>query len=361
MTIGSSFGLITPKGVKEETFEKATKSFLQYSGLDDKEKALTKMWGHVFDVPTLVGIEIEVENITVNIPVVEPVWTVTVDPSLRNNGKELKSAPLTPKQAVISLSTLWQTLYKVCKPDFSWRTSIHFHLNVCDLDKEELQKMLLLSLIFEDLFFTFVGQDRDQSIFCVPLRQSTQMNLIRSFLKGKKSVGEISGEKWHKYSAVNLFRLQDLGTVEFRHMGGTDSILKITTWLVLLLQLYRASVKMPSSVIRDWIMELNTSSKYWEFVCEVFSPEVTNKLQINDWQTIMDKTISKAKDFFVDPIKFGEVKEGSALAKQVEKVMKERETEDNTRELKKAASAKFELDLAAAAIKAKVKKPNPQF
>jgi hypothetical protein len=315
MSIGSSLGKVSPKAYTEEDFDEHLKGFIAYTGIKVKSLDSLKNYKHLFDVPTLVGIEIEVENIGKILPLFSPYWVVKNDLSLRNNGKEFMSIPVSPRQAFHSLALLWEVLYKLAKPDFSWRTSIHFHLNVLELGNDEVRKMMLLSLLFEDLLFEFVGRNREQSIFCVPLHQSTQMSLLRSFISKKKSLMDIAGEKWNKYSAVNLSRIPDLGTVEFRHLGGTDDLDKVLTWLSFLLQIYQASVGLSMDSIRTKVLELNTSSKYWEFVTQVFTPDIVMKMKIKDWESLFKHTISKAKDFFVDPIKFPEIKDDSTLAK----------------------------------------------
>lgn len=324
--IGTNLGLESPKVIPDREFGRLIDSFAAYVGENKMIDAaladpIIKKLAHLYDIPTLVGIEIEVENIGMDLPVPD-FWVVDKDNSLRNNGKEIQSRPLTPEQAIKALSVLWKVMNKWCKPDFSWRTSIHFHLNILEMSPEELRKFLLLTYLFEDLLFSYAGKDREQSIFCVPLSQSTQRHLLRAFLQKKKSVKEISGQNWLKYSAVGLFRVHDLGTVEFRHLGGTGDLHKIFMWLSFALQLYRAAISMPMELIKERIMDLNTSSKYHEFVASVFSPDVVAAMPVKDFQALFTHTISKAKDFFVDPVKYAGTLEDSALGKYAEKVRK---------------------------------------
>jgi hypothetical protein len=49
--------------------------------------------------------------------------------------------------------------------------------------------------------------------------------------------------KWHKYTALNLKRMIDLGTVEFRHMHGTSDPAEIDVWLHVLENLWKVAQK----------------------------------------------------------------------------------------------------------------------
>ena len=318
-TIGGNLGLSSPAQISDKAFDKLITAFAAYV---DEGKEITKAlnnpvvkkMAHLYDIPTLVGIEIEVENIEIQLPVPD-FWQVDKDNSLRNNGKEIQSRPLTPEQAVKSLLVLWNVMNKWAKPDFSWRTSIHFHLNILELQPEELRKFLLLTLLCENLLFAYAGRDREQSIFCVPLSQSTQMSLIRAFIQKKKSVKEISGQNWLKYSAVGLFRVHDLGTIEFRHLGGTGDLKRVLMWLSFILQLYRAAVAMPMDLLKERILDLNSSSQYYEFLASIFTPEILQEMPVKNFQDLLATTISRAKDFFVDPVKYSGTLDESSLGK----------------------------------------------
>jgi hypothetical protein len=43
---------------------------------------------------------------------------------------------------------------------------------------------------------------------------------------------------WSKYTALNLKRLEDLGTVEFRHLHGSSSAPLLDHWLTIIGRLY---------------------------------------------------------------------------------------------------------------------------
>lgn len=98
----------------------------------------------------MVGIEIEVENITQQV-IPLAYWDAKSDGSLRNNGIELVSVPLQIKQVQLALEHVFDVLNQNNKPDFSNRTSIHIHVNCRDLTQDQLYNFILLYAIFENI------------------------------------------------------------------------------------------------------------------------------------------------------------------------------------------------------------------
>jgi hypothetical protein len=152
------------------------------------------------------------------------------DHSLRNNGIEYKTAPLSLKNSLDAFSFLHDRLSLGENP-FSERTSIHVHVNVGNLTEHQAKQFVLLYALFEPLFFKFVGQQRQDSIFCVPL---TYTYLPTHYSNNFQSlVG-----KWHKYTAFNILPVKNLGTFEFRHLGGTGDKKRFTKWITSLADFY---------------------------------------------------------------------------------------------------------------------------
>jgi hypothetical protein len=77
---------------------------------------------------------------------------------------------------------------------------------------------------------------------------------------------------WEKYSAVNLSRLADLGTVEFRHLPGTRDGATIAVWLRILNDL-RAFSK---SVTEEEFLRLLEFRNAHMMLHRVFSPQIQN-------------------------------------------------------------------------------------
>lgn len=323
MKLSNKTGIQSPLPLKN--FRDLSEQFGNYLGMNGRwykegvENAA--LYKHVFNVPTVLGIEVEVESINKELPI-PGYWTMKGDGSLRNSGREFVSTPMSPEQAFVGISILWRILDKMCGGhDFSWRTSIHVHLNVLDMEEEEFQKLMLLCIVFEDLFFELVGNDRREGVFCIPITRSTHHQELRKFFQGNLSVKQLS-QRWQKYSACNIARLfgggpgqegAGLGTVEFRHLGGTKDIRVVMTWISMILQLYQAAITLSKEKLHGRILDLNTSSKYVDFINSVFTPEVTSRLHIKDFAGIMSNTISRTKEMLVKAPKFGKIQKDSPM------------------------------------------------
>jgi hypothetical protein len=191
----------------------------------------------------LCGCEFEIEDVKdyKNIPTT---IDVTNDSSLRNNGKEFKTPPQPIDLAVETFKQLHSSL-KVGKQPFSERTSIHVHVNVRELDLVQARQLVLLYALYEPLFFDFVGNIRKNSIFCVPLNYTYLPSVYKLDIKGLK-------EKWHKYTAFNIIPMgpspdhQGFGTVEFRHLYGTNDAYVFETWLKAIKELYTIIMENPT-------------------------------------------------------------------------------------------------------------------
>ena len=148
--------------------------------------------------------------------------TVTEDGSLRNAGREFITSPATLSTTSAILNQFFSRR-NFTKDNYSDRCSVHVHNNCQDMSVEQLASVLLLYQMVEELFFSFVGEERRDNIFCVPWSQTNlSYNVIRRMVDG------YSIPDWQKYTAVNLRRLLDLGTIGFRHMAGTADVKRIS-------------------------------------------------------------------------------------------------------------------------------------
>ena len=216
----------------------------------------------------IVGIEIEVENIKSEIPI-KAYWSVKNDNSLRNNGVELVSNPLAIKQVEGALKHVFSALSTYNEPDFSNRTSIHIHLNCRDLTQDQVWNLVTLYALFEKHFYKFAGNKRLNSIFCVPLFRTNQLTHLEGCLYHFE-------KKWHKYNGLNILPLFDhdgqrgYGTIEFRHLYGTNDIHEILDWINDIMCLRVAAMTMSREELTEMIKTLNTTSKYFGLYAQVF-------------------------------------------------------------------------------------------
>jgi len=217
----------------------------------------------------MVGIEIEVENIT-NAVATAAYWDIKTDGSLRNHGIEMVSVPLQIKQVQLALEHAYEALNQNNKPDFSNRTSVHIHVNCRDLTQDQIHNFILLYAIFEKHFYTIAGNKRLNSIFCVPVFRTNLLNQLRSIVYGLSP-------NWHKYCGINLLPLfqnsvtQGYGTIEFRHLYGTSNQREILEWINDILCLRKYACEISKDDLLNQIKEMNTTSSYLSLYSNVFA------------------------------------------------------------------------------------------
>lgn len=240
-----------------------------------------------------VGIEVEVEGITdggVNV-IDYPVWTIKEDGSLRNHGYEFVSSPIRGDRVTYALNKLYTGLNKGYV--FSPRTSIHVHVNILDLTLPQIASVLVLNLAVEKLLYRFVGGDRDKNNFCVPFGETNYLTgLINDLVEGKTTA--LASWAHVRYLGLNIDSIHKFGTLEFRHMGGTDDITKVGRWINLIGAMKTFAEKNEFSQVLERIKELNTYSNYRKFLDDVFG-EHSWLLGAWDNKTLMEKNVSIIK------------------------------------------------------------------
>jgi hypothetical protein len=181
----------------------------------------------------IAGLECEIEAIPGGKAKPYAIFQCKEDHSLRNNGWEFVSIPEDLPTLVSEFAKLqaWLGL-EMSQDPFSHRTSTHVHVNVSNLTLEQAKNMLMLYALYEEFFFAMVKPERRSNIHCVPL---TETHLPMYY----KHEIQVLREKWSKYSALNLLRLADLGTMEFRHLHGTGDVQEVETWLKVLENLWK--------------------------------------------------------------------------------------------------------------------------
>ena len=242
------------------------------------------------NLDTLVGIEIEVENIR-SLMELHLFWQMKNDGSLRNNGKEFVSIPLKPHQIPYALQYLQTQIEYKNQPKYTSRTSVHIHLNVRDMTKNEIKIMVLLYALFERHFFNFVGTVRETSIFCVPLYRSRQLHSLLS-----TNLTTLCTE-WHKYNALNCGTILgndnvgNFGTIEFRHLYGTANREIICNWINQILLLKVAAKTITLKNLIEEIKTLNTTSEYAALYKNIFGEYAQmNTMTKNDFEYCVTMT-----------------------------------------------------------------------
>lgn len=272
---------------------------------------LTKISTDSFIAPkTHIGIEVEVENVRRIGPnfTIVPLWLLKQDGSLRNNGHEFVTPGVLPVSlAEIALRFLKQELNS--DVDFSKRTSVHIHLDIRQLTFKQLLGLLFTYVVVENLLFKFVGNNRRNNIFCVPLSET---NLIYRLSDHPIQSLQAIEDWWHKYSALNLLPISKFGSIEFRHLPGTLSIEPLLQWIDLIccLKVFAYQKSLPD-IIQE-ITRLNSNSRYHQFVESVFGErcvflDMSNLLVDMEKSVYLVKHAAAANQFHQRVIKSAEV------------------------------------------------------
>lgn len=232
---------------------------------------------------TLVGVEVELENISHRIPndgdrEQLKYWDIIEDGSLRDHGIEFVfTTPLAGKDLVAALSELesFITDNKV-KPRLSDRTSDHIHVDVRDLTEKQYLLFNIIYLIFERVLFKYCGNDRDKSLYCVP------------YYKAQGDLNKMKGLAWdeeerdfrytlndcNKYSACNLKATLKYGSIEFRAHSGEWRVEPLLRWINILLMMRNAAIDMDDKFDIDNIPSTISGMGVNTFFRSVFKDKV---------------------------------------------------------------------------------------
>jgi hypothetical protein len=201
------------------------------------------------------GIEIEVEGTDKQVE--DPRWKSEHDGSLRGRSCEyVLSKPLALEDIRPALMSLANEL-KNEDLIFSFRTSVHVHVNVQQLNQLQLCNMIYTYLLLEEPFLTYCGKERKGNRFCLRLQDAEGLldTLTPIFKLREDALYEFPVDGV-RYAAINLGAIQNYGSLEFRAMRGNLDVDNIGTWVEAL------------SAVRD-------------FACEVDNPDAIFRMYMD--------------------------------------------------------------------------------
>jgi len=198
------------------------------------------------------GIEFEYEHGDILPPVGnQPPWRFVGDGSLRNNGMEAVSPPMTYAEAQRQVPRFYRWYRR-----YSWestvRTSTHVHVNVSDRDMDELPGLFAAYALIEPVLFAYCGDAREENTYCVPWYRAWDdpQHLADIFQQGR----------WNgvtttcKYSAFYVEPLARFHTVEFRHAPLFETPSEVLVWLKICEAVRNYGVsRTPEEVMRDYM------------------------------------------------------------------------------------------------------------
>lgn len=209
-----------------------------------------------------VGIEIEVEGKGL-VPIVSKYWKSEDDGSLRGQYPESRAeyvihTPIMITQVKDAMKELNELLKKSIL-NFSFRTSVHVHVNVQHITEMQLLNLVYTYLLIEEPLMNYCGKERKGNRFCLRLQDAeglleTVMHLVNGGVASLVRIGEDS----IRYSAINLAAVRKYGTVEFRGMRGNADENVINTWANAVVALRTFACKQESpQAIYDKFVQMN--------------------------------------------------------------------------------------------------------
>lgn len=217
------------------------------------------------------GVEIECEGNNL-FPAANDVWNTVPDGSLRgqfpNESCEwVLREPLPLKEAIEAVNWLADANKKATL-NFSFRTSVHIHMNVQDLTFEEYMTLVYTYLLVEEPMMRFCGDQRIGNRFCLRVQDA------EAFLDHVEAMADMGAafirniyEDQIRYASLNLAATKKYGSVEFRGMRGTLDPKVLTTWISAISRLRDFAKEQGSPMA---VHDLFVKSRVEDFLSAVF-------------------------------------------------------------------------------------------
>jgi hypothetical protein len=197
-----------------------------------------------------IGIEIECEGDNM-IALDEAVWRSEDDGSLRGHYPQTRceyilAKPLKIEAIPVALTELSKRLKEAnAVLDFSHRCSVHVHVNVQQLEYQQLLAFMYTYYLLEEPFMTYCGKSRKGNNFCLRLQDAEGvLEVVNAmFENGEEGIHHI-GQDRQRYAAMNFEALRKYGSLEFRGMEGNMDVNRISTWCQALIRMRDFAVKL---------------------------------------------------------------------------------------------------------------------
>lgn len=184
-----------------------------------------------------VGVEAELERTEGRR--LEGLWETKTDGSLHDDGLEYCfSSPLFGKDINIALAEL-EECFTNTNVSTGEDTSLHVHIDVRDMLPEQLNRMFMLYVIFEQTLFNYCSKERESNIFCLSLDRAqaaipSYANISTALLRSNTDDLVMLLRSMPRYAAMNVAAIHRFGSVEFRHHPGEWRAEPIKRWINIL-------------------------------------------------------------------------------------------------------------------------------
>jgi len=208
--------------------------------------------GVLVDDNIFVGIEIELEEVLINKPIdnfISPeYWRVEDEGSIREGAELVFSRPLQGSQIVSAISNFENFLvdfnfHANRFPVISDRCSLHVHVDVSDMELQQIHTMTILYGIYEKVFFQLLNPSRYNLNYCIPIVSSNFGTVFNKITKSPNSDYLVNIDiMCDKYSNLNYKSILKFGSLEFRGHPGTLNSSEIIDWVNILLSIKKWSI-----------------------------------------------------------------------------------------------------------------------
>lgn len=200
----------------------------------------------------LYGAEVEMEySNDTNVPQTPDGWVLHDDGSLRGGVEFVFNEPTNLEESRAKLVALSDA---ITTGNPTMRTSFHVHVDVRGWQVTELANVLRCYMTYEELFFELSGGRRGNQ-FCIPVVGSNVERTFSNFIITTELSPVLRiGLNTLKYAALNLGRIVDFGSIEFRHHAGLHSAEEAIEWLDLIHKFCQEARGVTREQLREEVM-----------------------------------------------------------------------------------------------------------
>jgi hypothetical protein len=245
----------------------------------------------------LFGIELEVEGE----PRVTPLGALykyfnsVPDGSLRD-GVELVSIPLTFEQAQ-EAADMYTAYCANIRVNLSPRCSTHIHVNIQDMEYEQLRSFIWLAAALEPVLLRYCSELRNHNTYTVPMYNATNLvqwwrDLLKHMQAGNRdNVQAMLTGGAPKYCAVGAFRMYEYGTIEFRMFPGCKDGRKLMGWIGMLNSIRELAMTHSVELLRDRKIQQGVRTLLTEQLLEM-----RKAVSLSELDSLVEKGVEMAND-----------------------------------------------------------------